>query len=709
MTSWVTVAAQWRAWVEEDSVTATPLRSLDDFDEEVRVRLAAARFGDHGETLAPISDVVGSDDSMRTLVRPLPERPIGDGSVADGVDEEDAASTLVHAPRLADVDSQASDDGVEVQLRSPDGRLSVTLEPTTSSDESWFIPTLTGPPAAGRDPSAPRAEVSASEDWPAPIQAPGPAPIPAPVPAPSPAPARTPSHTLVVPPDIAGLAAPLAASPPSTSVAAARSPTFFPPPIPGATIGAAPAPAVEAPAPSSTPAPPPPDPSATVVAPPPSPPAAVEEPTGSTALPDGLASPELGDRYRASARTGNTLIPIDPDASSSQTSGVITLIDEEEPPPPPRRSSKIVIGEGEASTAAQDDSGEFLRPRLEPSVITELPDAELDADVLDSTELVDVEAPGTPDERPPPAPKPAPRPEGPPPPPRAGEITRLTGDTSISEPENRSSPDGGAALTADASRAGRTSPPAPERHWSQGVFGDHYGALMPAGSHAIVRAEAEFVRELAKLRVGSELCDIGCGEGGHARAWADAGIRVVGLDASPAMIRRATELTGAPLPNPRWVLGDVCTRPIAAKFDAVVCIGTSFGYDDDESNAEMLAAIAAMVRSDGRLVLQVLNRDYMAPRLPTRSWWQGNGCLVLDEADMDDWHSRLRVRRTIVFEDGRQFEHPISIRAYALHELCVLLAAAGLRVLEVSGSRFTRGRFYGATSPDIWLVAQPRG
>jgi len=30
------------------------------------------------------------------------------------------------------------------------------------------------------------------------------------------------------------------------------------------------------------------------------------------------------------------------------------------------------------------------------------------------------------------------------------------------------------------------------------------------------------------------------------------------------------------------------------------------------------------------------------------------------------------------------------------------------RVLEASGSRETRGRFYGATSPEIWLIAQRR-
>jgi hypothetical protein len=63
------------------------------------------------------------------------------------------------------------------------------------------------------------------------------------------------------------------------------------------------------------------------------------------------------------------------------------------------------------------------------------------------------------------------------------------------------------------------------------------------------------------------------------------------------------------------------------------------------------------------------------------------------------------VHRTVVFNDGRQFEHYMFMRAFTLHDLGKLCSTAGLRVLEVSGSRDTRGHFFGATSPDIWILA----
>jgi SAM-dependent methyltransferase len=203
--------------------------------------------------------------------------------------------------------------------------------------------------------------------------------------------------------------------------------------------------------------------------------------------------------------------------------------------------------------------------------------------------------------------------------------------------------------------------------------------------------------------------DVGCGDGHHAAALSERGLRVLGLEGSPAQLHRASENFGPGLPNLRWLLGDVRQRPVSETFDLVTCLGTSFGLYDEGQNRVVLESLRDLCRpGGGRLVLHVLNRDYVVPRLPARSWWQGQGCLVLDEVEMQDWASRLSVRRTIVFEDGRQFEHGYTMRAYALHELAALCESVGLRVLEASGSRHTRGRFFGATSPDIWLSLERR-
>ena len=58
---------------------------------------------------------------------------------------------------------------------------------------------------------------------------------------------------------------------------------------------------------------------------------------------------------------------------------------------------------------------------------------------------------------------------------------------------------------------------------------------------------------------------------------------------------------------------------------------------------------------------------------------------MLEEVDFNFHTSRIVTHRSIVFEDGRQLEQEISVRAYSLHEIGRLLRQAGFRVIDVSG------------------------
>ena len=94
--------------------------------------------------------------------------------------------------------------------------------------------------------------------------------------------------------------------------------------------------------------------------------------------------------------------------------------------------------------------------------------------------------------------------------------------------------------------------------------------------------------------------------------------------------------------------------------------------------------------------------------MPTRIWWEGVGCVVLEEVDFNFHTSRIVTRRSVVFEDGRQLEQEISVRAYSLHELGRLLRQAGFRVLDISGSMATRGRFLGGNSRNLLVLSEKR-
>jgi SAM-dependent methyltransferase len=144
------------------------------------------------------------------------------------------------------------------------------------------------------------------------------------------------------------------------------------------------------------------------------------------------------------------------------------------------------------------------------------------------------------------------------------------------------------------------------------------------------------------------------------------------------------------------------------QFAGAYCMLTSFGYFDEESNLKVAEGIARALKPGGRFLIDVVNRDYLVGDLPARVWWEGDGCVVLEEVDFNFNTNRVLTHRSVVFEDGQQLEQEISVRVYSLHEMGKLLRQAGFRVLEVSGSIPTRGHFLGANSRNLLILAERR-
>jgi hypothetical protein len=78
----------------------------------------------------------------------------------------------------------------------------------------------------------------------------------------------------------------------------------------------------------------------------------------------------------------------------------------------------------------------------------------------------------------------------------------------------------------------------------------------------------------------------------------------------------------------------------------------------------------------------------------------------MDETNLDSITSRLKIKRTVMLEDGRTRELDFSIRLYGLHELGKVLHEAGFKVLEVSGQIATPGVFFGSESPRCIILAE---
>ena len=141
-------------------------------------------------------------------------------------------------------------------------------------------------------------------------------------------------------------------------------------------------------------------------------------------------------------------------------------------------------------------------------------------------------------------------------------------------------------------------------------------------------------------------------------------------------------------------------------FDGVYCWGTTFGYFEEEKNLAVAQRVFRALRPGGMFLLEVANRDFVAMDQPSQVWYEGDSCVCMDDMSVDFITSRLRVKRTMILDDGRTRECNYSVRLYALHELGKLLHDVGFRVTEASGHLATPGVFFGTNSPRIIVLAQ---
>jgi SAM-dependent methyltransferase len=242
--------------------------------------------------------------------------------------------------------------------------------------------------------------------------------------------------------------------------------------------------------------------------------------------------------------------------------------------------------------------------------------------------------------------------------------------------------------------------------WFAEIFDEDYLRTLPFLTPQATQSEAEFVIDTMNLSAGAQVLDVGCGYGRHAMELAARGFHVVGLDLSTPLLVRGGEEAHRRGLTINFVRGDMRELDFENQFDAAYCLFSTFGYFDDETNKKTLQNVARALKPQGKVLVEILNRDYVIQDLPTRVWWEGDGCVVLEEVELNYFSSRIQVNRSVVFDDGRQLEQEISVRAYSLHEVGKLMHAAGFRVLEVSGGYQMRGRFFGNQSRHIIVLAE---
>jgi SAM-dependent methyltransferase len=204
------------------------------------------------------------------------------------------------------------------------------------------------------------------------------------------------------------------------------------------------------------------------------------------------------------------------------------------------------------------------------------------------------------------------------------------------------------------------------------------------------RAEKEvaFAQQVLELKPGARILDLCCGQGRHSVPFARCGLEVTALDLNPAYLDRVQELAQASNVTLRIIEADMRQIPFQDQFDAIVNMYSSFGYLESEAgDLDVLKSAANAARPGGRLLLDMLNREWAVANYIQNDWHSGSdGTLYVERRDLDLATSRMHVKFTIIGpHGGRRESIGHHIRLYTLTETTRLLGQVGFKVTGIFG------------------------
>jgi SAM-dependent methyltransferase len=219
--------------------------------------------------------------------------------------------------------------------------------------------------------------------------------------------------------------------------------------------------------------------------------------------------------------------------------------------------------------------------------------------------------------------------------------------------------------------------------YDERTYGDSFADVYDAWYDGISDVDAT-VDELLSLAGDGPVLELGVGTGRLAVPLAEAGrasgVRVVGVDASAAMLARLTERDTARLV--RTVTGDMIADLPGGPFSlAFVAYNTLFNLTGDGAHAACFRAVAARLGNGGRFVVECFVPDD-PPRhgddVSVRSMTADQ--VVLSVARHDPDHQRAAGQFVELTDGGGVRLRPWSIRYATPAQLDAIAAAAGFAV-----------------------------
>ncbi len=206
-----------------------------------------------------------------------------------------------------------------------------------------------------------------------------------------------------------------------------------------------------------------------------------------------------------------------------------------------------------------------------------------------------------------------------------------------------------------------------------------------------IRRQIDGVEKLLELKHRNRVLDLGCGAGSQTMELARRSYRVVGMDSSNGALSLARKNAKAEELTVHFHCDKMTRIPFEGEFNAVLNLRNPLGcHKSDKDDLRCLEAIRGSLRPGGRLLLDLLNREWITRRLSVQNH-------VFDLST-----GRLDCRGFLA--RGGSAPARESLRIYSLTEVASMLDRAGMRLKGAYGD--FDGKPYGLETQRMIVVAE---
>ena len=218
-------------------------------------------------------------------------------------------------------------------------------------------------------------------------------------------------------------------------------------------------------------------------------------------------------------------------------------------------------------------------------------------------------------------------------------------------------------------------------------------------------AEVDFIINDAKLGSGSYILDIMCGYGRHSLELARRGINVTAVDNLPDYINEIKAKTTAEKLPINCLCEDVLEMQLEHHYDAIICMGNSLQFFNEDDVLRLLSNISAHLNPGGKFLINTWSLAEIALKnFKDKSWSKIDDLFFLTDSRILFHPTRMETNSIIITDNGDREEKSAVDFIYSISEIELMLNKAGFQLKEIYS--IPGKKLFSIGDPRAYIIAE---